>query len=133
MTRLIWRGGLEQRPARGRRGLSTGMAISLIVVGAILLFALRAGSPHWLNLRIVGVILILAGALGMALPRLAARAPGDRMRRWVRPGQLQALGEPVSADLGVGDDPPGTGQETQYPRSATLADDLLRLENDPPV
>jgi hypothetical protein len=32
----------------------------------ILLFALRAGSPHWLSLHIVGVILVLAGVLAVA-------------------------------------------------------------------
>jgi hypothetical protein len=43
-------------------------------------------SPHGLNLHIVGVILILAGALGLLLPPLA-RGPlkPDRLRRWVVP------------------------------------------------
>jgi hypothetical protein len=76
----------QRRPA-GRRGMRTGTGIFLITVGAILLFALRAGSPHWLNLQIVGVILILAGVLGLLLPPLA-RGPlkPDRLRRWVIPG-----------------------------------------------
>jgi hypothetical protein len=65
--------------------MRTGTGILLITVGAILLFAL-AGSPHWLNLHIVGVILILAGVLGLLLPPLA-RGPlkPDRLRRWVVP------------------------------------------------
>jgi hypothetical protein len=65
--------------------MHTGTGILLITVGAILLFAL-AGSPHWLNLQIVGVILILAGVLGLLLPPLG-RGPlkPDRLRRWVVP------------------------------------------------
>jgi hypothetical protein len=45
--------------------------IALIVVGAILAFALRTGTAFGLNLQIVGVILILAGMAGLVLPRLA--------------------------------------------------------------
>jgi hypothetical protein len=65
--------------------MRTGTALLLITVGAILLFAV-AGSPHWLNLQIVGVILILVGVLGLLLPPLA-RGPlkPDRLRRWVVP------------------------------------------------
>jgi hypothetical protein len=66
--------------------MSTGTGIFLITVGAILRFALAGGSPHGLNLHIVGVILILAGILGLLLPPLA-RGPlkPDRLRRWVVP------------------------------------------------
>jgi hypothetical protein len=58
------------QPAGGPRQMSIAVGIVLMTatVGAILLLALTAGSPHWLNLRIVGVILILAGVLGPALP-----------------------------------------------------------------
>ena len=66
--------------------MGTGTGIFLITVGAILRFALPGGSPHGLNLHIVGVILILAGILGLLLPPLA-RGPlkPDRLRRWVVP------------------------------------------------
>jgi hypothetical protein len=66
--------------------MGTGTGILLITVGAIFRFALAGGSPHGLNLHIVGVILILAGALGLLLPPLA-RGPlkRDRLRRWVVP------------------------------------------------
>jgi hypothetical protein len=66
--------------------MSTGAGIFLITVGAIFRFALPAGSPHGLNLHVVGVILILAGVLQLVLPRFV-RAPvhPDRLRRWVRP------------------------------------------------
>jgi hypothetical protein len=44
--------------------------ITLIVLGAILTFALKGGHIGSLNLNAVGVILILAGIVGMLLPIL---------------------------------------------------------------
>jgi hypothetical protein len=44
--------------------------IALLVVGAILKFALTGGPVHGIDLRIVGVILMLAGAVGLLLPFL---------------------------------------------------------------
>ena len=52
-------------PAGRRRGMSTGAGLFLIAAGAILLFAVSGGSPHWLNVHIVGIILIVAGILGL--------------------------------------------------------------------
>jgi Na+/melibiose symporter-like transporter len=60
-------------PAAGRRVISTGAGITLITVGAILRFAVAAGSPHGLNVHVVGVILILAGVLVLLLSLLAGR------------------------------------------------------------
>jgi hypothetical protein len=40
--------------------MTVGMGTLLVTVGAILAFALPATSPSWLNLRVAGVILILA-------------------------------------------------------------------------
>jgi Na+/melibiose symporter-like transporter len=54
----------------GRRVMSTGAAITLIAVGAVLRFALAPGSPHGLNVHVVGVVLILAGVLGLVLSLL---------------------------------------------------------------
>ena len=45
--------GPGQPPADGRRAMRTGTGILLITVGAILRFALAAGSPHGLNVHIV--------------------------------------------------------------------------------
>jgi len=70
--------------------MRTGTGIFLITVGAILLFALRSGSPHWLNLQVVGVILMLAGGLGLTLSPLSAivlqREPkaADRLKQGTR-------------------------------------------------
>ena len=94
------------RPPTGRRAMTTGTGIFLITLGAILLFALSGGSPRWLNLHIVGVILILSGTFGLLLPWLA-RTPRDRFRRWVVPLLRQPGTEPPpSADLAVYGDGP---------------------------
>jgi hypothetical protein len=56
--------------------------ITLIVCGAILRFALTTDSVHGVNLQIVGVILMLAGAAGLLLRRWAPTGPRvDRRRR----------------------------------------------------
>jgi hypothetical protein len=63
----------DQVPAGGRRVMSTGAAITLITVGAVLRFALAPGSPHGLNVHVVGVVLLLAGVLGLVLSLLLPR------------------------------------------------------------
>jgi hypothetical protein len=129
MNRIIAPGqpGYQRsQPPPARPAMRTGTGIFLLTAGAILLFALRAGSPHWLNLQIVGGILILAGGFGLLLPRLArARPDGGWLRRWVRPGQPEDLGVPViSADQG------GGGLPAQVPDDSapTLTDDLLSYQ-----
>ena len=114
--------------------MSTGMGIALITVGAVLRFAVSAGSPHGLNVHMVGVILILAGALGLLLPRLA-RAPRDRLRRWVFPAKPQADDKPPTAeDPGVHNYRPIQSEDLfTYENYPTPADDLLRDEHDPPL
>ena len=57
------------RPAGGR-AMRTGTGIFLIAAGAVLRFAVAGGSPHGLNVHVVGVVLILAGALGLLLSLL---------------------------------------------------------------
>jgi hypothetical protein len=87
--------------------MSTGMGIILITVGAVLRFALAGGSPHGLNVHVVGVIFILAVALGLLLPRLVARISLylDR-RRQVRPDQPRAYEPPTGTAPGGYDDRP---------------------------
>src|SRR5579859_5482400 len=67
--------------------MSIAFGIALIVVGAILTFALKSGHLGNLDLHVVGVILMLAGVIGMLLPvlirnrsrfsRPAIRSPQD--------------------------------------------------------
>jgi hypothetical protein len=113
--------------------MRTGTGILLITVGAILRFALAGGSPHGLNVHIVGVILIIAGVVGLLLPRLAASAPlhRDRLRRWVRPRQPRAFDEPpTGADPAVSDDRPALVQDRSGAGGdPTMVDDLLDYEH----
>ena len=117
--------GQRDQQASGAGVMSWTAGTILIMVGAILLFALSGGSPSWLNLQVVGIILIVSGVLGLAVPRLA-RSRGGWFRRWVVPmSSGQQAGPQGGSELirteGVNGDPP------------TLADDALRLEGDPPA
>jgi hypothetical protein len=69
------------RQAAGGRAMRTGTGIFLIAAGAVLRFAVAAGSPHGLNVHVVGIVLILAGVLGLLLSLLARRGS----RRLIRP------------------------------------------------
>ena len=53
------------RASAGRRMTGTGMCIALIAAGAILRFAVGAGSRHGLDVHAVGVIVIGAGEVGL--------------------------------------------------------------------
>jgi hypothetical protein len=77
----------DVRPqAAGRRVMSTGVPITLIAVGAILRFAVQGGSPHGLNVHVVGIILILVGILSLLLS-LLMRAGPRRPHSLVRQGR----------------------------------------------
>jgi hypothetical protein len=128
------RGPGNPRPAV-RRTMSTGWGIFLVALGAILVFALHSGSPHWLNLKVVGIILILAGLLGMTLPRLKQRggSPPGLMRRWLMPGQFQSAGERANGQEPANDDGRLLVRDYSDDDPPTLADEVLSLEHDPPL
>jgi hypothetical protein len=106
--------------------MGTGTGILLITTGAVLRFALGAGSPHGLNVHVVGVILMLAGLFGLLLPRLAGGPlRPDRLRRWVRPGQPEAYDQaPNGVDPGVYNDRPALVQNHGAPDDRGLVEDL---------
>jgi hypothetical protein len=119
--------GRRGRQAGGGRTIGVGMGTFLITVGAILLFALTAESPSWLNLRVVGVILILAGVLGLVIAGVA-RARGTRFRRWVEPMLPESDGDsPADLEKDLIRRPGTNGY------SPALADAILRREHDPPI
>ena len=67
--------------------MSTGAAIALLAVGGILRFAVAPGSPLGLNVHVVGVVLMLAGAavlllslLGRGLLNRRGNPPGGYRR-----------------------------------------------------
>jgi hypothetical protein len=106
--------------------MRTRTDIFLIAVGAVLRCALAAGSPHGLNVHVVGVILILAGLLGLLLPPLAqVPLKPDRLRRWVRPGQPESYDQaPTGVDPGVYGDRPALVQNHGVPDDRGLVEDL---------
>ena len=59
----------------GGRVMSTGTCIALIAIGAILRFAVTAKHTHGVNVHVVGVIVLLAGVLGLLLSLLAQASP----------------------------------------------------------
>ena len=85
--------------------------------------------PGPINLHTVGVIFILAGGVGLLLPRLARARPGpDRLRRWVRP--RASAGAPAAAEPGSNGDHPAPARDTSVQEDEpTLLDDLLRYEH----
>ena len=90
--------------------------------------------PHGLNVPMVGVILILGGALGLLLPRLV-RALRDRLRRWAYSTKPHADDKPPTAeDPGIHNYRPTLSEDLfTYEHDPTPADDLLRDEHDPPL
>jgi hypothetical protein len=58
---------------------ATGTGLTLIALGAILAFAVQ-GHPSWLNIQVVGWVLMLTGIVAMAFPR---RGYGWLRRRMV--------------------------------------------------
>jgi hypothetical protein len=68
--------------------MGTGSGLFLIAVGAILLFAVPAGSLFGLNLHVVGVIVAITGFLGLLLPGATGGPRPDRLRRWVNPSGI---------------------------------------------
>lgn len=86
----------RSRPGQGRRrAVSTAVGVLLIAVGAILRFAVTAGSPRVLHVHDVGVILILAGVAVMLLPGSSGGGlrSGWLRTRWISPGQAQPYPE----------------------------------------
>jgi hypothetical protein len=71
-----------------RSGMKTATGLALVAIGAILAFAVR-GHPAWLNVQVVGWVLIIIGLAGMFVPR---RGYGWlRKRIVVRPRQSAAV------------------------------------------
>jgi len=100
----------EIQPAGGRRVMSTGFAIMLIAVGAVLRFAVATTSTHGLNLHVVGVIIILAGVLGLLLSLLIW---GRLNRRRNRPVGYDGRATFIRRRV-YQDQPPATGDERVY-------------------
>src|SRR5215470_1390681 len=79
--------------------MRTATGLTLVAIGAILAFAVR-GHPSFLNIQIVGWVVILTGVAGMVIPR---RGYGWLRRRMVL--RRGPSGRPIV----------GRVEETRYP------------------
>lgn len=100
----------QVQPAGGRRVMSTGFAITLIAAGAVLRFAVATTSTHGLNVHVVGIILMLAGALGLLVSLLVW---GPMSRRRNRPAGYDDRA-PVTQQDFPQDQPPAAGGRRVY-------------------
>lgn len=82
--------GRPAPPQARRHVMSTGTALFLIAVGAILRFAFATTSTHGLNVHVVGVILILIGVIGLVLS-LVMSSPLNPRRLNPRPLNARRL------------------------------------------
>lgn len=80
--------------------MGTGTCIALIAAGAILRYAVTTTSTHGVNVHIVGLIVLLAGVLGLLLS-LLVWGPLNPARRRAK--------DPVGYDASA--PPPTAGQE----------------------
>jgi hypothetical protein len=94
--------------------VSIGAAVTLIAAGGILRFAVATTSTHGLNVHVVGLILILAGLLGLVLSLLI----------WV------LLNRRGNRPAGDGRAPPLTPQ--RFPQDQPPATDDRRVYQDQP-
>ena len=73
--------------------MRTATGLALIAIGAILAFAVTT-SPSFLNLQVVGWILILTGVAGILVPRRGYGWLRRRVVRRPRGAAVEANGEP---------------------------------------
>ena len=68
----------------GGRVMSTGTCIALIALGAILRYAVTTTQTHGINVHVVGLIVLLAGVLGLLLSLLVWSPLNPNRRRAAR-------------------------------------------------
>jgi hypothetical protein len=93
--------------------MSTGTCIALIAIGAILRFAVTAKHTHGVNVQVVGVIVLLAGVLGLLLSLLVWSPLNPNRRRGYRPAGYDsgAPSQVAQEHRTYRDDPPQSVQE----------------------
>ena len=90
--------------------MKTGAGLALIAFGAILAFAVNS-TPSWLNLHVVGWVLMLVGLVGLVIPRSTYGLLSRRIqtRRTTYPGTrvrpAQYTTRPPSGSLEAGTAP----------------------------
>jgi hypothetical protein len=111
--------------------MRTGTGIFLIAAGAVLRFAMASGSPHGLNVHVVGVVLILAGILGLLLS-LTRGGPLNRRRltRSRSPGGYEPSREGDSSGYGSAGDRGGCDSSRVSERKMAAAADVAAISGD---
>jgi len=92
--------------------MKTGAGLALIAFGAILAFAVNS-TPSWLNLHVVGWVLMLVGLVGLVIPRstygwVNRRIQTRRTYPTTRVQQAQYTTRPVGGSLEAGTAPQPT-------------------------
>jgi len=108
--------------------MKTGFPLLLILLGAILAFAVTAHTPG-LNLHLAGAVVVVVGVLGIAIPRTRRWASGRRVvlrRRNIR-GNMSLDPPPVSYHV---DPPPLSELQPGDITAAQDMQDMLNEEND---
>jgi hypothetical protein len=88
--------GPPPQSVAGRRAMGTGTCIALIAAGAILRYAVTATSSHGVNIHVVGLIVLLAGVLGLLLSLLVWGPMNPARRRANDPVDYEASTPPAS-------------------------------------
>jgi hypothetical protein len=118
--------------------MRTASGLLLVALGAILAFAVR-GHPGWLNIQIVGWVIMLTGVAGMLLPR---RGYGWLRRRMVlrrgpggRPvvNRVEEKHYPPYVMLNPGTGLAGDDSEPAAGEPPTLVDQLHRAATAAPM
>jgi len=115
------------QPGGGRLVMGTGTCITLIVAGAILRFAIHKSSTHGLNVHVVGVILILAGVLGLVLSLLVWGRSRSR-----RPRGYDTAAPPVIEERRVYRSQPPVVEERRLYQDESPVIEQRRLYRDQP-
>jgi uncharacterized protein DUF6458 len=129
--------------------MRTATGLFLIALGAILAFAVQ-GHPSWLNIQVVGWVIMLTGVAGMAIPRrgygwlrrrtVLRRGPGGRPvvdrveeKRYppyimINPGSNNVVSDSTAEDAAAGGaaataDVPVVAGSYEAPDPAGLGDD----------
>ena len=107
--------GRPSRPWRVRQhAASIAVGLLFVAIGAVLRFVVTVGSPRVLHVHDVGVVLMLAGAVGMLLPGSSGGGlrSGWLRTRWISPAEPRGYGEvPAAADPGVSLDAPALQED----------------------
>lgn len=118
--------------------MKTGAGLALIAFGAILAFAVNS-TPSWLNLHVVGWVLMLVGLVGLVIPRStygwAARRIQTRRTTYpttgVRPARYTTRPPGASIEAGTAPQPTFVDQEDVIDGTTINGEPAYRIVDGP--